>query len=223
MTMIVMRKKLAAGLIAACSLVLAACSGSTSGVLDTAGKGRVQIVMSSNGSVAAAVPGSDPARQSAAAGASGLSAASTSHHHCGDPGQALQAANVTFSSILARTLDGKLIDVAIKLPVAVDLLSLVSGREATLPIGFLPPGTYDQIVVVMTKLDLTLESGTEVSITPPGGGWTAIVPVAEPFTVVEGATTTIAINFRKDLSFGCGSGDWEFHPEFECDRGHREP
>ena len=36
-----------------------------------------------------------------------------------------------------------------------DLLAL-GGKDVTLPAGFLPAGTYDQLVVVMTKLELTL-------------------------------------------------------------------
>lgn len=156
---------------------------------------------------------------SVATGASSVSANSRSHESC-EPGQALQAASVTLSSILARTLEGILTDVTIDLPATVDLLSLGNGKEATLPIGFLPPGTYDQLVVVMTKLEVTLLNGTKVAITPPGGGWTAIVPVAEPFTVIEGETTTITLKLRKDLSFACGSGHWEFLPKFECGGGH---
>jgi hypothetical protein len=181
-------------------LAIAGCGG---GALDTAGKGRVAIVMSATGG-------------SVATTGSNLSATSTSHGSC-RPDQALQAATVTLSSILARTLDGKLTDVTIELPVALDMLSLATGQGATLPVGFLPPGTYDQIVVVMTKVEVTLLNGTKIAITPPGGGWTAIVPVAQPFTVVEGATTSLTLNFRKDLSFACGSGSWEFHPKFDCD------
>ena len=193
---------------------LAACGS------DTAGKGRVAIVMSATGgTVASAAANASLDGGLVASPTSTVSASSTSHASCG-PGQGLQAANVTLSSILARTLDGKLTDVTIALPVTADLLSLVNGKDATLPIGYLPPGTYDQIVVVMTKVEVTLLNGTKVAVTPPGGGWTAIVPVAQPFTVIDGKTTTITLNFRKDLSFGCGSGNWEFHPKFECDRKH---
>jgi hypothetical protein len=187
-------------------LALAACGS------DTAGKGRVAIAMSATGASVA----------SSAANASlvdGSASPSTSHGGC-LPGQGLQAANVTLSSILARTVGGVLTNFTIDLPVTVDVLKLSSGADTTLPIGYLPPGTYDQIVVVMTKVEVTLLNGTKVAITPPGGGWTSIVPVAQPFTVVEGQTTTITLNFRKDLSFGCGSGNWEFKPRFECDGKH---
>ncbi len=194
----------ALGFVLLSTSLLAACGGTS-----TAGMGRVSIVLSSNASTMTSI-GSPGA---------GVTA------DCGDdPGWercvAPQAASVTFSSILARTLDGKLVDVTIDLPVTVDLLALVNGRQATLPAGFLPPGTYDQFVVVMTRLELTLASGTKLTITPPGGGWTAVVPVSPPFTVAENATTTVALTFRRDLSFGCGSGGWEFHPEFECGHDH---
>jgi hypothetical protein len=173
------------------------------GAMEAAGKGRVAIVMSTTGGALAA----------------SLSESSRSEGTC-QPDKALQAASVTFSSILARTLDGKLIDVAIDLSKPVNLLELVNGKEATLPMGSLPPGTYDQIVVVMKTVELTLVSGMKVAITPPGGGWTAIVPVTQPFTVKEGSTTTIALNFRMDLSFACAVGDWDFHPRFECNHTH---
>jgi hypothetical protein len=189
--------------------VLAACGGQ-----DAAGTGRVSIVLSSSGGTVA----------STAAGALATSATADSDghtwdHRCPTP----QAASVTFSSILARTLDGELVDVTIDLPVTVDLLELVNGNEATLPEGALPPGTYDQFVVVMTRLELTLASGMKIAITPPGGGWTAVIPVAPPFDVAENETTTVALDFRMDLSFGCSLGRWEFHPEFECHhpRGRR--
>ena len=191
-------RRATSGVAVASLLALAACGGDPS--QDAAGKGRIAIVMSASGG-------------SFASGAALQS--STSHDAC-QPAEVLQAASVTFSSILARTLDGVLTDATIDLPVTVEMLSLVNGKAATLPIGFLPPGVYDQLVVVMTKVEVTLLDGTKIAITPPGGGWTAIVGVAEPFTVTAGATTDIALRFRTDLSFGCGLGRWEFHPRFEC-------
>lgn len=195
------RRMFAPGALVVSLVALAACGGDG---MDAAGKGRVAIVMSASG-----------ANLASALDAAGASASSRSSDRC-DPGQALQAASVTLSSILARTLDGILTDVTIDLPLAVDVLSLGNGQDATLPVGFLPPGTYDQLVIVMTKVEVTLLDGTKVAVTPPGGGWTAIVPVAEPFTVVDGETTTVTLNFRRDLSFACGAGKWEFHPRFEC-------
>ena len=199
----------AAGAAVAALVVLSACGGDAS--LDRGGQGRVAIVMSAAGGGLAA----DGA--ASLTGAADASADSASHGTCQST-QALQGADVTFSSILARSLDGKLIDVTIDLPVTVDMLSLGNGKSATLPVGFLPPGTYDQLVVVMTRVEFTLSDGTKVAITPPGGGWTAVVRVAAPFTVADGETTTITLKFRRDVSFGCGSGGWEWHPRFDCDR-----
>ena len=112
----------------------------------------------------------------------------------------LREANVTFSSILARNLDGELVDVSIDLPVTVNVLTLEGGNSFTLPIGSLPPGVYDEIVVVMRQVELVLWDETRIAITPPGGGWTAIVRVC-PFEVLEGETTTVRIRFRHRRSF----------------------
>ena len=209
------RRYVTASLILVSVLALAGCSGGADGVMK-AGSGQIRIVMSSGaGSLAASPGGVVPVAKVSTAGGSRLEAAPSPS--CDRPDLSLQAANVTLSSILARTIDGKLIDVTIDLPVTLDLLSLGGGNEVTLPIGFLPPGTYDQIVVVMTAVEFVLTDGTRVAVTPPGGGWTAIVEVGQPFTVVEGETTTVTIEFRKDLSFGCGDGGWAFNPQFDCE------
>ncbi len=192
------RSTLASVALLASLATLAACGGE--------GRGHVAFVVSGTGAATAqyGLDAASPAEPS------------TTHEAC-RPERALKGATVTFSSILARNLDGVLTDVTIALPVAVDLFALDESRQATLPIGALPPGTYDQLVVVMTQVELTLLDGTKIAITPPGGGWTAIVAVAQPFTVAEGETTTVGLKFRKDLSFGCGSGKWEYHPRFDCD------
>jgi hypothetical protein len=190
-----LRNQLAfAGLAVVVGIVAACSNGSNSLMHD--GKGAVKFTMSAS-AAAPVVP------------------AVTSDGSSTD--QTLQSANVTFASILARNLDGQLIDVTIELPTTVNLLELVSGQTVTLPIGFLPPGTYDQLVVVMTGVELTLGNGTVITIDPPGGGWTAIIRVTEPFTVTEGATTTVNIRFHADGSFRWLDGRWEFHPEFDCD------
>jgi hypothetical protein len=180
----------------ALALGMVACSGTDS--MTHGGQGRVRIVMA--------------ASNTAPVVAAGTSSGSTTE-------QSLTAANVTFASILARDLDGKLINVTIDLPITVDVLGLVSGGSFTLPAGFLPPGTYDQLVIVMTKVELTLADGTVVTIDPPGGGWTSVIPVADSFTVTEGQTTSVTIKFRPDRSFSWLGDGWEFHPEFDCD-GH---
>jgi hypothetical protein len=129
----------------------------------------------------------------------------------------LQSANVTFTSILARNLEGQLVNVSTTLPTTVDVLTLVNGREVTLPVGFLPPDTYDQLVVVMSSVDLLTENGTHVTITPPGGGWTSIVRVRSPFVVTEGQTTTIQLRLRWWSAFRWMEDHIEFDPEFDCE------
>jgi hypothetical protein len=135
----------------------------------------------------------------------------------GDDRPRLQEANVTFTSILARTLEGQLVPVNTDLPATVDLLGLVNGHEVTLPVGFLPPGTYDQLVLVMSSVELVKQDGTHVTITPPGGGWTSIVNVRTPFLVTEGQTTNIELRFRWWRAFHMEDGHIEFEPEFDCE------
>jgi hypothetical protein len=130
--------------------------------------------------------------------------------------QRVTAAEVQFSSILARNLDGELIPVTLDLPVTVDVFDLLDGGEYELPAGLLPPGDYDQIVVVMTALSLTVESGTRITIEPPGGGWTAIIATG-PFSVVDGATTTIRLDLRWHDAIEWLGDHFEFHPIFDCD------
>ena len=193
-----------AGLATALGIV-AACSNGSDSVMQN-GQGAVQFVMSAS----AVAPAT-------------LAAASREVSSSDHP---LRAANVTFASILARNLDGELINVTIDLPVTVDLIGLGTDGSFTLPAGFLPPGTYDQIVIVMTKVALTLEDGTIVTIEPPGGGWTAVLPVNDPFTVAEGQTTTVDINFRAGRLFRWLNGEWEFSPNFDCPGdhgGHHDP
>jgi hypothetical protein len=190
-------KLVLAGVVASLGIVTA-CSNSTDS-MTRSGKGAVQFVMSS---------------------AAPATLAATTHDGSSTD-QQLQAANVTFASILARNLDGVLVNVTIALPATVDVLGLGSGGSFTLPAGFLPPGTYDQLVIVMTKVELTLTNGTVVTIDPPGGGWTAIVRVSEPFTVVEGQTTTVNIQFRQG-GFQWLNDHWDFNPEFDCHGGSND-
>jgi hypothetical protein len=127
----------------------------------------------------------------------------------------LQNVNVTFSSLLARNLDGDLIDLVIDLPRTVDLIGLMNGKQVTLPMGTLPPGMYDQLVVVITHVEFVFVDGAKVDLTPPGGGWTKIVPVT-PFTVVEGQTITIDLRFKPFEAFREMDGEFQFFPDFDC-------
>ena len=174
------------------------------------GKGQVQFVMSS---APAPLNAADADGAVAIAGADGTLAPLTDD---GDRPQ-LQAANVTFTSFLARNLEGELVGMTAALPFTVDVLQVVSGRQVTLPIGFLPPGTYDQLVVVMSTVELVTANGTKIAISPPGGGWTSIVNVQDPFVVAEGVTTTINLKFKWWRAFRRVNDQIEFSPEFDCE------
>ena len=175
----------------------------------SSGMGQVHVVMSS----ASAPAGRGTTDGLLTVGGDGT----VSPLHDGEDRPRLKSANVTFTSLMARTLDGQLVGVTAALPMTVDVLTLVNGHEATLPVGFLPPGTYDQLVIVMSNLELVREDDTHITITPPGGGWTSIVNVRTPFVVTEGQTTTIQLRFRWWSAFHMEDGKIEFDPEFDCE------
>ena len=189
--------------LAATALLVAGCSNTDSMIGGSGNGGQVRIVLSA---------GATPA-------ATALVDSPTILHD--DQGRQLQSAVITLSSVLARNLDGELIDVTIDLPATVDLIALAQGGSVELPEGSLPPGSYDQIVVVIRSLTVTLSDGTQIAVTPPGGGWTAIVPT-EPFEVAEGTLTTVQLHFRMGGAFRWLGGGLDFHPEFDCqvDDGH---
>ena len=128
----------------------------------------------------------------------------------------LLAAEVTFASILARNLDGVLVNVDMALPDTVDLIPIRESKEITLPAGVLPPATYDQIVVVMTEVSVMIPDSTVITITPPGGGWTVIVPVCR-FEVADGATTTVGLKLDVLRAFTWRDGHHHFRPGFSCE------
>jgi hypothetical protein len=134
-------------------------------------------------------------------------------------GRTITSASISLSSILARNLDGSLINVTMTLPVTLDVMTLIQGRTVELPIGTLPIGSYDQLVIVIRSLHVVLSDGTMVDVTPPGGGWTAIVPT-EPFDVVDGSVTTVHLNFRSDRAFTWVNNQLEFNPGFDCTVEH---
>jgi len=124
-----------------------------------------------------------------------------------------ESAQVTLSSVLVRNLDGQLINVDIELPVTVDVVQIEGGKQVELPAGTLPAGTYDQVVIVLTAVEGTRHDGTVVTIQPPGGGWTAVVPIC-PLEVAEGATESVDITLNARNSFLQLGSHWGFHPEF---------
>jgi len=133
----------------------------------------------------------------------------------------IKAANVTFASVLARNLDGVLEDVEMDLPVTVDVVTLETGRQVQLPDGELPAATYDQVVVVMTEVQLVLKDDTEITITPPGGGWTAIVPLCPPIEVEGSGTSTVSLTLDVRNAVVMLDGRFHFAPRFKPPIGCR--
>ena len=133
--------------------------------------GRVRFVLSSSPDAPAAVAGAEEAVTATSPSLSGEGEDDKEEKRDRNPYFA--TANVTFTSILARNLDGVLVDVNMDLPATIDVVAMEGerGRQIALPDGDLPAGTYDQIVVVMTNVEGVTRDGTTVSITPPGGGW----------------------------------------------------
>jgi hypothetical protein len=124
-----------------------------------------------------------------------------------------QSANVTFASVFARNFNGELIDTDMDLPTTVDIIAMEEvGRTVTLPDGSLPEGMYDQIVVVMTDVQGVLHDGTTITITPPGGGWTAQVNVC-PFDVEEGGTAVVGLMLPVRSAFAWRNGRFRFEPQ----------
>ena len=158
---------------AATSIVLALVVAGCDGGLFGPQSGNVRFVLSS--ATVAPMLTDAPA---AAPSMSVVDGAALSGGHDDDdddhPNPYFQSANVTFTSVLARNLDGVLVNITMDLPVTVDVMTMERGRQITLPDGDLAPGTYDQVVVVMSQVQGVTHEGTTITIDPPGGGWTAI-------------------------------------------------
>jgi hypothetical protein len=190
------------------ALAVAGCNGD--GALGS-NEGRVRLILSRDNGGSAA--GSNAAASVAAA------------HDDDDRDRAalmFESANVTLSSILVRTLDGVLVDVDVDLPVVVDVVEIDGGKRVQLPDGVLPADIYDQVVLVMTAVQGTTANGTVITIEPPGGGWTAVIPIC-PLEVLEGATATVGITLNVRNSFLRLGNRWSFEPRFrrmaECSEG----
>ena len=187
------RRKLTSVLVLAAAL--AACGESIT-VPDT---GQVRFVLSNS----AAAPAGQPA----------LSGDRDDDH----PEGRFVSANVTFTSVLARSFDGVLENITMELPTTLDVMSLEErGRSVALPDGELPPGTYDQVVVVMSAVQVVTRDGTTITVEPPGGGWTAIIPVC-PFDVEDGATAVVGLELSVRHAFAWRNGGVLFRPHFRCD------
>jgi hypothetical protein len=126
------------------------------------------------------------------------------------------AATVTISSASARQIDGTWINIDGTFPMKVDLIALAAnGNAVDLPADLVPEGQYNALQFTITAVNLTLEGGTTVAITPPGTGWVVLVPV--DFTVTAGKETSVKLRFRVDGSFKSLNGEFEFDPEVEVE------
>jgi hypothetical protein len=185
-------------------------SGGCKGVFGSDGA-RFQVVISRDG-------GSQPASNVSADSAGALADHGDENRYLGL--WRFQTATVTLSSILVRTEDGELVDLDLDLPIDVDVVKIDGGKQLQLPDGFLPSDTYDQVVLVITAVEGTLRDGTIVTIQPPGGGWTSVIPIC-PIEVAEGATTAVGIGLNVRGSFLSVGNWWSFQPRFrslnECD------
>lgn len=184
----------------ALALVLAgaACSGSD-GML-APNHGRVRFVLGGDGGSAAV---------------SGPVAVESLHEDGDQPERPfIKSANVTFSSILARNLDGVFVDVEMELPVTVDVLTLEGGRQIQLPEGELPAATYDRLLVNMTEVQVVLADDTQITVNPPGGGWAAIVPLCPPLEIEDAGTSTVSLALEVRRSFFWMGDRFHFAPRF---------
>ena len=180
-----MRKLLFDPLVVGLALAAAACSD---GDLLGTHQGGVRFVLTSGGDAIAPVEQPVPTATQRATHPS-LSDDDDDHE---EARTLLQSANVTFSSVLARNLDGVLVDVAMELPVTLDVMLMDRGKEIVLPDGELPPATYDQIVVVMTHVEVVTHDGTTIAITPPGR------PRPESFDPDIGKTVIVMKRFHEE-------------------------
>lgn len=149
-------------------------------------------------------------------GASGTAAAAmTTGGVAADQG-GVTAANITISGASARTTDGTWVPLQGTFPMTVDLVALAaSGNSVTFPPDIVPEGHYTAIQITITAVNLTLQDGTTVAITPPGTGWDVVIPVE--FDVVAGQETVVKLKLHCDHSFHFLNGEFEFDPEIEVE------
>src|SRR5262249_12243622 len=127
------------------------------------------------------------------------------------------AAVVTISAGAARTVDGTWVNLGGTFPMTVDLIALAAnGNTFNLPAGLVPEAQYNALQFTVTAVNLTLQDGTQVAITPPGTGWVVLVPV--DFTVAAGKETSVTLRFHVDGSFKVVGGELEFEPEVDAER-----
>jgi len=126
------------------------------------------------------------------------------------------AATVTISGAAARQIDGAWVNVGGTFPMTVDLIALAAnGNTFNIPAGLVPEGQYNAIQLTITAVNLTLQDGTPVAITPPGTGWVVLIPV--DFTVNSGKETSVTLRFHVDGSFKILGGDLVFEPDVDVE------
>jgi hypothetical protein len=202
------------GSLVAVALLSAAC-GPSDGLL-APDFGRVRFVLGAAESplaLAAPTSGSGEARADSAVASMPDTAIVDPWYPPYRPVPMFESAEVTFSSILARDLDGVLVHVDMELPVTVEVSVLETGSEIELPEGELPVGTYDEVVFVMRKVQVVLWDGTRVTIEPAGGGWTAHVPLCPPVEVENSATATVSLEVQIWNAIAWYGDRWHFEPQ----------
>jgi hypothetical protein len=211
--MLIRKRTSGLAMVLACglALVVTGCGESSSlvGSDDGDDGGKVRFVLTSGSDASVGTSLAAPLDQADGPAATDKDRDHKYHHAYFD------SARVTFSSVLARNLDGVLVNVEMELPVTVDVMTLEDRKGIALPEGNLPLGSYDQAVIVMTQFEGVTRNGTTITITPPGGGWTAIVHRCE-FTVEEGAETTVSLKFVINRSFSWHDNRYHFKPFFVC-------
>jgi hypothetical protein len=205
---------------AALAIVLALGATACDGGLFGPEAGNVRFVLSSAPDAALVTDGGATVPSASVVDGPALSGDHDGHDD--RPNPYFVSANVTFTSVLARNDEGVLLNIEMDLPVTVDVITMEGGREITLPDGNLSPGTYDQVVVVMSQVQGVTHDGTTITIDPPGGGWTAIVPVC-PFDIADGETSVIGLQLSVKRSFSWRDGRFRFQPHFVCDAPEPEP
>jgi Domain of unknown function (DUF4382) len=201
------------GLALGLALITAGCGSSD---MLAPGRGRVRFTLSSGPSALASGQAAATAMPDPGTGTNDIPQPLTDGESDG-PHRFFTSASVDLTSVLARNADGVLVNVDMDLPITVDIISVENGKHVTLPDGDLPSGTYDQLVLVLKEFQGTTFDGTQITIVPPGGGWTVIVPVCS-FVVDDTVTTTVSLGFDLRTAFVWRDNHYFFQPRFHCDQ-----